>query len=57
MLIEFNTFLKHSADSQLSTNTCLMSVAAVFQTLSVKVDVTLVSIETKLHSSPGYEVA
>ena len=31
MLIEFNTFQKHSADSKLSTNTYLMSVAAVFQ--------------------------
>ena len=28
MLIEFNTFQKHSADSKLSTNTYLMSVAA-----------------------------
>ena len=37
MLIEFNTFQKHSADSKLSTNTYLMSVAAVFQKLSVKV--------------------
>ena len=51
MLIEFNTFQKHSADSKLSTNTYLMSVAALFQTLWVKVDVTLVSIETKLHGS------
>ena len=33
MLIEFNTFEKHSADSKLSTNTYLMSVAAVFQKL------------------------
>ena len=33
MLIEFNTFQKHSADSKLSTNTYLMSVAAVFQKL------------------------
>ena len=31
MLIEFNTFQKHSADSKLSTNTYLMSVAALFQ--------------------------
>ena len=31
MLIEFNTFQKHPADSKLSTNTYLMSVAAVFQ--------------------------
>ena len=30
MLIEFNTFQKHSADSKLSTNTYLMSVAAVW---------------------------
>ena len=30
MLIEFNTFQTHSADSKLSTNTYLMSVAAVF---------------------------
>ena len=37
MLIEFNTFQKHSADAKLSTNTYLMSVA-VFQKLSVKVD-------------------
>ena len=29
MLIEFNTFQKHSADSKLSTDTYLMSVAAV----------------------------
>ena len=29
MFIEFNTFQKHSADSKLSTNTYLMSVAAV----------------------------
>ena len=29
----FNTFQKHSADSKLSTNTYLMSVAAVFQKL------------------------
>ena len=48
MLIEFNTFQKHSADSKLSTNRYLMSVAAVFQKLLVKVDVTLISIETKL---------
>ena len=27
MLIEFNTFQKHSADSKLSTNTYLMYVA------------------------------
>ena len=34
MLIEFNTFQKHSADSKLSTNTYyLMSVAALFQKL------------------------
>ena len=33
MLIEFNTFQKHLADSKLSTNTYLMSVAAVFQKL------------------------
>ena len=33
MLIEFNTFPKRSADSKLSTNTYLMSVAAVFQKL------------------------
>ena len=51
MLIELNTFQKHSADSKLSTNTYLMSVAAVFQKLQVKVDVTLVFIETKLHGS------
>ena len=30
MLIEFHTFPKDSADSKLSTNTYLMSVAAVF---------------------------
>ena len=29
MLIQFNTFQKHSADSKLSTNTYLMTVAAV----------------------------
>ena len=29
MFIEFNTFQKHSADSKFSTNTYLMSVAAV----------------------------
>ena len=54
MFIEFNTFLKRLADSKLSTNTCtyLMFVAAVFQKLQVKVDVTYkVSIETKLHNS------
>ena len=33
MFIEFNTFQKHSADSKLSTNIYLMSVAAVFQRL------------------------
>ena len=33
MLIELNTFQKHSADSKLSTNTYFMSVAAVFQKL------------------------
>ena len=33
MLMEFNTFQKQSADSKLSTNTCFMSVAAVFQKL------------------------
>ena len=33
MLIEFNTFQKQSAKSKLSTNTYLMSVAAVFQKL------------------------
>ena len=31
--IEFNTFQKHLADSKLSTNTYLMSVAAIFQKL------------------------
>ena len=40
MLIEFNTFQKHSADSKISTNAYLMSVAAVFRKLKVKVDVT-----------------
>ena len=51
MLIECNTFQKHSADSKLSTNTYLMSVAACISTvIPVKVDVTLVSIETKLHA-------
>ena len=44
MLIEFNTFQKHSADSKLSINTYLLSVAAVFQKLQV-------SIETKQHVS------
>ena len=29
MFIDFNTFQKHSVDSKLSTNTYLMSVAAV----------------------------
>ena len=33
MLIEFNTSQNHSADSKLSTNTYLMSVAALFQKL------------------------
>ena len=33
MLIEFNTSKKHSADSKLSTNACVMSVAAAFQKL------------------------
>ena len=33
MLIEFNKFQEHSADSKLSTNTYLMSAAAVFQKL------------------------
>ena len=33
MLIEFNTYQKHSADSKLSTNTYLMSVASVFRKL------------------------
>ena len=33
MLIEFNTFQKHSVDSKLSTNTYLMSVATVFRKL------------------------
>ena len=33
MLIEFNTFQKHSADSKLYTNTYLMSVAAVQHSL------------------------
>ena len=42
MLIEFNTFQKHLADSKLSTNTYMTCVAAVFQKLQVKVDVTLV---------------
>ena len=41
-IIEINTFQTYSADSKLSTNTYLMSVAAVFQKLQVKVDVTLV---------------
>ena len=41
MLIKFNTFQKHSADSTLSTNMYLMSVAAYFK---VKVDVTLFSV-------------
>ena len=43
MLIEFYTFPKHSADSKLSTNAYLISVATVFRKLYVKVDV------TKLH--------
>ena len=30
MLIDFNAFQKHSADSKLSTNTYLMSVAASY---------------------------
>ena len=51
MFLEFNTFQKHSAHSKLSTNMYLMSVATIFQTLYVKVDVTLVSIETKPHGS------
>ena len=38
MLIKFNTFQKHSADSKLSTNIYLIYVAAVFQKLQVKVD-------------------
>ena len=55
----FNTFQKHSADSKLSaTNTYLMSVAAVFQKLQVKVDSR--SIETKLytvqHSSQRFDI-
>ena len=33
MLIEYNTFQKHSADSKVSTNTYLISVAAAFQKL------------------------
>ena len=33
MLIEMNTFQKNLADSKLSTNTYLMSVAALFQKL------------------------
>ena len=37
MLIEFNTFQKHSADSKPSTNTYFMSVAAVFRKLKIKV--------------------
>ena len=49
MLMEFNTFQKHSSDSMLSTNTYLMSVAAVFQKLQVKVNVSFVSTETKPH--------
>ena len=36
MLIEFNTFQKHSAYSKLSTNTYFMSVAAVFQSYTVQ---------------------
>ena len=36
MLMEFNTFQKHSADSKLSTNTYLMSVAIVFQSYKLK---------------------
>ena len=35
MLIEFNTFQKHSFDSKLSTNIYFMSVAAVFQKLQL----------------------
>ena len=42
MLIEFHAFQKHSADSKLCT---MMSVAAIFQKLKVKLDVTLVSFE------------
>ena len=45
MLIQFNTFKKHSADSKLSIDIYLMSVA-----------VTLVSIETKLHGSTYFAV-
>ena len=33
MLIQFNTFQKHLADSKLSINIYWMSVAAVFQKL------------------------
>ena len=33
MFTEFNTFQKHSADSKLSTNAYLMSVAAAFEKL------------------------
>ena len=33
MLIEFNTSQKHSADSKLSSNTYLMSVAAVLKSM------------------------
>ena len=47
--MEFNTFQKHSSDSKLSTNTYLMSVGAVFKKLYFKVNVSLVSIETKPH--------
>ena len=39
MFTEFNTIQNNSVDSKLSTNTYLMSVAAVFQRLLVKVDV------------------
>ena len=33
MLLQFNTFQKHLADSKLSNNTYLMPVAAVLQKL------------------------
>ena len=44
MHIEFNTFQKRLADLKLSTNTYLMSVAAVFQKLISKFNAIIATI-------------
>ena len=56
MLTEFNAFQKHSADSKLSTNRYLMSVAAVFQKLSL-VFTTDASMSARISASTRFLIS